>query len=101
MKPIDIDAQHQVLVRGVSFWSSAAIDQRLAVVAGVSEVAIRGQEKCRQRAREKRRAILPRVVARDEEEGLVLDDRPADRAGKLAQRIGNVHRADRRERASA
>ena len=47
-----------------------------------------------QRAGEERRPILAGVVGGDEEEGLVLDDRPADGAGDLTQRIGNVHRTD-------
>ena len=97
VKPVDVHAQHQGLVRR-ELVVQPSVEERLAVVARVVEVAIRRQHEGRQRAREERGSILPRVVGRGEEERLVLDDRPADRAGELAQRIRNVHRVDRGER---
>src|SRR5437867_7010631 len=55
---------------------------------------MRRQQKGRQRAREERRSILTRVISRGEKEGLVLDNWPANRAGKLLQCIRDVHGVD-------
>src|SRR5439155_24322220 len=76
-----------------------SVEERLTVVTGVSEVAIRRQQEGRQRVREESRSILPRVVGGAEEKRLVLDERPANRAGDLRERIRNVHRVNSGERA--
>src|SRR5262249_45167315 len=74
------------------------VEEKLAVMTRVIEAPVRRQQEGRQGAREEGRSILPCVVSRGEEEGLVLDDRPADRAGDLLQRVRNVYRADCGER---
>ena len=76
----------------------ARVHETLPIIARVGKAAVGRQQKRRQRVREERRPVLPRVVGGGEEEGLVLDKRSADRAGELIQLIRNVHRVDRRER---
>lgn len=75
----------------------ATVEKELAIVSGVIKMPIRRQQEGGQRARKKRRTILRRVISRSEKESLVLDERPAKRAGALFQRIGNIYRIDRRE----
>ena len=76
-----------------------AVEEELTIVARVVEVPVRRQQECRQRAGQERRSVLARVVGRGEEEGLVINNRPAKGAGVLVQLIRNVHRVDRGERA--
>src|SRR5262245_24780244 len=76
---IDVDAKHQVLVRR-ELVVQPSIEKELPVASRVVEVTVRRQQEGGQGGRQERRSILPRVVRREEKEGLVLDDRTADGA---------------------
>src|SRR4030095_2240735 len=97
VKPIYVEPAHDARPRR-ELVVQPSVEKELAVMTRVVEAPVRRQQKGRQRAREEGRSILPCVVSRGEEESLVLDDRPADRAGDLLQRVRNVHRADWGER---
>src|SRR5262245_62848899 len=97
VKPIYVETGHQGLPRR-ELVVQPPVEEKLAVMTRVIEAPVRRQQEGRQGAREEGRSILPCVVSRGEEEGLVLDDRPADRAGDLLQRVRNVYRADCGER---
>src|SRR5262249_51273144 len=97
IKPVNVRSEHQILVRS-EFVVQAPVDQSLAIVACDVEMPIRRQHKRRQRGREERRSVLPRVIRRHEKEGLVLYCWATDRARHLLQRIRYINRIDGPER---
>jgi hypothetical protein len=88
---VEIEADHQSFI-----WRELVIDtriqKRLAVVSSHIEMSVRRQHKRRQGTRQKCGAILTRIIARHEKEGLVSDDRPANGAGELVELVRDVDR---------
>src|SRR5262245_66376450 len=66
VKPIYVETAHQRLPRR-ELVVQPPVEEKLAVMTCVVEAPARRQQKGRQRAREERRSILPRVVSRGEE----------------------------------
>src|SRR3954451_17563545 len=69
IEPVDVESKHQGLA-GRELLVEASVNEGLAIVPRIVEVAIRGKQESGQRAREEGRSILPRVVAGDKEECL-------------------------------